>query len=256
MTGKINSMLKVFKRVMGLSCDEKVLDFCERDYSMFSGERQTGAELSLIRYDHRVRYSMIIEYIKKYYERTHDLVGLDIFCANGYGSFMMSEELQCHILGIDACGEAIDMANRFFSNTNTLYINKIFPFSLPSGLFDFVTSIESIEHIKSPCEFLSSISNSLKTGGYLFLSTPNESLISHECNPNKYHYCHYTYQEVIDLVSSVTELELVTWFGQNVYEIQNGIADKLLPESEMELSEKVAGQTNVFVFMNKATKSM
>lgn len=44
---------------------------------------------------------------------------------------------------------------------------------LPDSFFDLVTSIDSIEHFKSPMSFIKALSPKIKTGGILFIETPN-----------------------------------------------------------------------------------
>jgi SAM-dependent methyltransferase len=45
----------------------------------------------------------------------------------------------------------------------------------PDGAFDYVVSIEGIEHTENPFRFLRECARVLKTGGTMFLTTPNVS---------------------------------------------------------------------------------
>lgn len=50
-------------------------------------------------------------------------------------------------------------------------LDKDIPFK--SGVFDYVVSVEVIEHIENPWHFLREVSRVLKTDGKLYLTTPN-----------------------------------------------------------------------------------
>ena len=53
------------------------------------------------------------------------------------------------------------------------------PWDLPDNYFDYVFSLECIEHIENPRHFMREMQRITKKGGYLFVSTPNNhTLIS------------------------------------------------------------------------------
>lgn len=220
----------------------------ERDFSLHSGERQTGTSLADIRYDHRARYSYIADYLSSSGTIRENAFGLDIFCANGYGAYLVSETLNCVLLGVDASMEAIACANSHYSNGRTFFAHKAFPFQLPKAAFNFVICLESLEHVVDASDLLREISESVRPGGYLFLSTPNERLFSLAKNPDKFHCRHYTMPELLALVEEVTDLELLNWAGQNLYKMDDGIISCVLPDDLMHLKEREEGQLLFFVF--------
>lgn len=220
----------------------------ERDFSLNSGERQSATALSGVRYDHRVRYDYAIEYIKNNCAHTNEMLGLDIFCATGYGTYMLTEFLRCPVMGVDASQEAIELANEHYSNSKTFFIHKSFPFELPKSTFNFITCIESLEHVDDAGMLLHQVNLSLKAGGYLFLSTPNERCYSLFKNPNIFHFKHFTKDELISIIKDNSDFNLMNWFGQNIYEMKDGGIIAVLPDEEMNLLEMTEGQILLYVF--------
>lgn len=79
---------------------------------------------------------------------------------------------------ISPYSKSITLVDDYVFNTNNERIisvksnlNKIW--SLNSNSFDFVFSLEVIEHIENPRHFISEIKRIIKPGGYAFISTPN-----------------------------------------------------------------------------------
>ncbi len=223
----------------------------KRDYSLKSGERQTATTLKNIRQDHLNRYNLAINVIKKYSNNFKKLYGLDIFCGNGYGSYLISECLNTYIDSYDASKDAIKCANKYYKNTDVNYYNKIFPFQLPRNKYDYIISMESIEHIKDDDLFLNLLSDSINNNSdlkLLIISTPNEAILSHEKFCNKFHFKHYYNEEFINLLSN-KGFELLELYGQDTYTLDNdgGVKGSLKPE-EMELKRGYNGQFTIYVF--------
>ena len=206
----------------------------EHDLSLHSGERQVATEYSGIRADHRFRYEWANNHISE------GGFGLDIFCGNGYGTWLLAQTRL--VVGIDASTDAIRLAETHFRTARTLFCANYYPFDLPSNTFDFVVSLESVEHVKDGATFFQSLVNSLKPGGVVVFSTPCEDLLPHAMTGNHFHFKHYTLQETLALASSYG-LELLDWAGQNTYTFQaDGRQGSLLLDSEMHLSAREAGQ--------------
>ena len=121
-----------------------------KDYSLYSGERQTGKKLSEIRADHIKRYELVKKALECKFKDESNIFGLDCFCGVGYGSFLLSSHLSnVTVLGIDGSLEAVEFANKHYSNFRTFFSHKLYPFYLPKDCFDFIVSFESIEHIEN-----------------------------------------------------------------------------------------------------------
>ena len=153
-----------------------------KNYSLNSGERQTAKSLAGIRRDHIARYELVLDYIKEN-TKTENINILDMFCGNGYGSFLISEEIKnAKFLSIDGSRDAVNLAKKHYKNKNIKYQQKFFPFSIKEENYDYVISLESIEHVRDDIAFLQTIYTALKKNGILFLSTPNENKQSLKIN--------------------------------------------------------------------------
>lgn len=218
----------------------------QKDFSLFSGERQTASTVKEIRKDHTIRYDLAIQFIKDKGERFSSC--LDIFCGNGYGTFMMSSQFpKIDFVAIDGSDEAISFAMEYYSNNNILFKHNIFPFDIQENKYDIITCFESLEHVEDDSFMLDLILSSLKSTGYLLLSIPNDDNHILDKNPHKFHYRHYKHSELISMIPS--PFEIVNWFGQNIYEFsEDGINTfKLLDVTEMDLQEKKSGQVNLYI---------
>src|SRR5690606_24300510 len=102
----------------------------------------------------------------------------------------------------------------------------------------FVVSFETIEHVTQDVLLMTELINSLKRGGFLFLSAPNENVCSYSKNSYKFHIKHYTFEEITSLIKSHSNLELITWYGNGAYEFKNGLKTGDRHSDEMHLKEK------------------
>lgn len=222
-----------------------------RDFSLYSGERQIGRNLHDIRRDHVVRYDLAVEFLRKQ-RRVNGGTCLDVFCGNGYGTFMLSDAFHdfC-VTGVDGSKEAIDMANECYARQNNMFSWKLFPFSVAERSYDLVACFESLEHVEDDQLMLNQILKSLKDSGLALISVPNQDEHPLDKNPHQFHFRHYRHTDFIEMVPQ--EYLIETWYGQNIYEFtSNGVNTfRLLPDSEMRLREKVPGQVNVYVIRHR-----
>ncbi len=221
-------------------------------YALNSGERQTATTLDQVRFDHVARYQLAARLIAGHYLLHRPAFGLDAFCGTGYGTCLLAEQIDCPVLGIDASDAAIALANAHFANLRTLFSAKIFPFSLPAATFDFVVCLESIEHVAQAECFLQTLTQSLKPGGLLVVSTPNSERWSLVLNPNRFHHSHYTQQELIGLAERDGRLSFMTSYAQDLYHFEAGrIAHPLSPQA-MHVRPGEDGQILILAFSRKA----
>lgn len=245
----VNSKIaRMYRRLFCIVNGQIGVQSVQNNFSLESGERQTGTTLTEIRHDHKIRYNYAINYIKNIHSFKHQTFGLDIFCGTGYGTYMIASELSCSMLGIDGSAEAIDFANCHYAQDGTYYTYKKFPFRLPCNTFDFITCYESLEHVDDDTNLMQQLNASLKSNGLLFLSTPNERSLPLQRNFHKFHYKHYAMEEVINLINGVGEYKLISWFGQNLYELDGGKSIGKLSDNQMDLHELQEGQLLIFVF--------
>ncbi len=201
------------------------IDPRSKDFSYNSGERQTATSFGGIRADHASRYQLATHIVKKHFKNVAaPLRGLDLFCGNGYGTWLAARELNAHMLGVDGSEEAITMANCHFSTTHTIFTAKCFPFSLPAGEFDFILCFESIEHVADPDAMFVALGCALKPGGVLFVSTPNEATMPLARNAEwfRHHVRHFREAELADLAQRCGDVKFVGQFGQRVYRVHEG----------------------------------
>ena len=219
-----------------------------RDYSLLSGERQTGSILENIRKDHLIRYEMAAGLIGL------DVGGktcncLDLFCGNGYGTFLLAKSLLClRVVGIDGSQEAVDQACECYSLPNNIFAYKRYPFNLPADAFDYVTCFESLEHIEDDRAMLCEVFSSLRLNGLLMISIPNQDCHPLELNRHDFHFRHYRHEEFLSLIPPNFILE--GWYGQNVYEFTQERRNtfNLLSTEEMCLQKEVPGQVCIYIF--------
>lgn len=171
------------------------MSLIDRDFKLNSGERVTAVAIDDIPPDHWARYEFARDCLIEM-NATRPLIGADIFCGAGYGTQFLAQTLPCHILGIDGSAEAIERASRQYANLNLFFSHKFFPFSLPPEHFDFIVSMESIEHVEDGELFFNVLEQALKPGGRLIISAPNSEVVDLGKNPYAWHYRHYTRQEI------------------------------------------------------------
>ncbi len=206
----------------------------KHDLSLNSGERQTAVDFASIRADHRFRYEWAAERIPL------NGFGLDVFCGNGYGSWLLGDSR--FVWGIDGSSEAIDIANKHYRRSSNFFSSSYYPFELPEKTFDFIVALESIEHVSKGDEFFSRICRALKPGGDLIFSTPCEDFLPHSSTGNNFHYKHYTLKETLEMANA-EGLKIVSFAGQDTYAITNdGLQGGLLSVESMQLKLGIPGQ--------------
>lgn len=121
-------------------------------------DRQVKPTIEEIHPGHVERYKFAVNRVSGYV--------LDAACGVGYGSKMLSDVAD--VTGLDACPEAIDYARTHYAGPTYKLWDLNGSTSLPD--YDWVVSLETIEHLKKPELALSSFRASSK----LIISTPNE----------------------------------------------------------------------------------
>ncbi len=76
-------------------------------------------------------------------------------------------------LGFDGVAGEIDEKLHVFSDLDYRKVDMTAKFDFASGSFDYVVSIEGIEHIENHFQFLREVRRVLRKGGRLVLTTPN-----------------------------------------------------------------------------------
>lgn len=215
-----------------------------KDYSAKSGERYCTLDQNLIGGDHLLRYRHVVSRLNSNGKK---LFGADIFCGSGYGSALVAQGSNSAIVAIDGSEESIALARSKFKDPNIIWASKLFPFDLPEEGFDFVMSVESIEHVKDYETFFWVLVKSLKPGGQLFLSSPNE--VTQPYSGYIWHYRHFTPSEIRALARKYG-LEEVGAFSTTCHLFKDGRTNAFYPHqmwSDQPLALDV-GDTMFFEF--------
>lgn len=86
---------------------------------------------------------------------------MDIFCGNGYGSYIVAKALNNlqKITSVDGSKETINFAKKNYGSKKIKYKHKLFPFKLNKNFYDFIISLESVEHVKDDKVFIETLVN-------------------------------------------------------------------------------------------------
>lgn len=149
--------------------------------------RQLATSLDGIRADHVARYRFAVK---------HSTPGrtLDAACGCGYGSRIL-HDAKHRVVGVDVDPKTIVFAGENYGGPG--YICGDILDAPWVGVFDYVVSFETIEHIQLPEVALKLFRESLD--GKLFISTPNQNTYPFDAgnfrNDQYPHHRHYTPEE-------------------------------------------------------------
>tara|TARA_B100000787_G_scaffold134847_1_gene103645 strand:+ start:54 stop:686 length:633 start_codon:yes stop_codon:yes gene_type:complete len=109
--------------------------------------------------------------------KTKKLTHIDIGCGNGFITKKISPLFK-ESVGIDLSAKGIAYAKKNSNLSNTKFLNKdIGSLINVRKKFDFVTSIEVLEHQYDPFKFMRDIEKVTKKGGYVLITTPYHGYI-------------------------------------------------------------------------------
>jgi 2-polyprenyl-6-hydroxyphenyl methylase/3-demethylubiquinone-9 3-methyltransferase len=97
---------------------------------------------------------------------------LDVGCGAGLLAEPLAR-LGAKVIGIDAAPEVIAVARAHAGRQGLDIDYRVGAVEELAGQFDLVTSLEVIEHVADPAQFLKALAARLAPGGLLILSTPN-----------------------------------------------------------------------------------
>jgi len=134
---------------------------------------------------HVVRYQLAATLI-----RPGDRV-LDGACGLGYGSHILASlSPAAQITGIDLSEWGVEHAQRNYGDARVGFLCGSLPEALaplPSDPYDFIVSLETLEHVPEPQMLLQAFWRILKPGGRIFVSVPNDWADETGKDPNPHH---------------------------------------------------------------------
>jgi SAM-dependent methyltransferase len=107
-----------------------------------------------------------LSYIQKY-SKTGTV--LDAGC--GFGTFLIRAKQMGYT--VTGCDISLDAANELRKNHIRVITADIASKQFPKGCYDIITAWDVIEHVTNPMQTFKAFCNSLRRGGYLFMTTPN-----------------------------------------------------------------------------------
>ena len=123
--------------------------------------------------------------------KPHELTHLDVGCGNG----AITKKIAKHFKsthGIDTSKEGISFANKNNNNNIEFSCESIDDLLLKNKRYNFVSTIEVIEHVYDPFHFMNGLYNITENGGYVLISTPYhgyfKNLLISLLNLNDKHY--------------------------------------------------------------------
>src|SRR6185369_7080809 len=99
---------------------------------------------------------------------------LDIACGVGYGTAILvsSNDQIVRATGVDISEEAVGYAREHYGGSRTQFVHADALTFCDGAPFDNIVSLETIEHVPKPGEFLLHLAGLLKPGGILIGSVP------------------------------------------------------------------------------------
>lgn len=158
-----------------------------------TGERliPSASKDSVVYGEHLSRYIAVIDLVKG--KRV-----LDVASGAGYGSQILAEYAKS-VIGIDYSAEAIRYAERHYGAQNLKYYvdNAEQLKNVKDNSVDVVISMETIEHLNNPEEFVKQVKRVLVQGGIFVVSTPNDDEYR---EGNDFHLHEFTFSQLKKLI--------------------------------------------------------
>lgn len=175
-----------------IPCDKTLEDYYENNYN------RTNYFSPIT----RARYNQLLDHFEVYRDTNRIL---DIGC--GHGFFLeVAKERGWEVYGTELSDAAIADCE---SKGIQMHKGKINDSFFNSDSFDVVVSIEMIEHINYPIEYVTQIHRILRTGGFCYITTPNFNSLLRYYLKDKYdvieypnHLCYYTKKTIGSLFSA------------------------------------------------------
>ena len=156
-------------------------------------------------FDEKYDYLMRIEHLGRYYFATDVLKNfntiLDVACADGYGTYILSENVS-KVIGVDRNEKYLKIANKNYNNRNIEFKCINVDENKVGGIYDGIVCFETLEHLKYPEAFLDNLYEILKPNGTMLLSIPNSNyeIIENGKNKDSFHLHVFDYNDIVNLI--------------------------------------------------------
>lgn len=138
---------------------------------------------------------------------------LDSLCGEGYGSWLLAQRGALHVTGTDISVEAIRTAQARFRSPTVSFVecsaSKLTE-TFPHAAFNLVVSLETIEHVVDPDEYLHALRRLATPDAVVIISCPNDHWYYPIGPGNPHHLRKYTLSEFQEITQRVFGTE-VTW---------------------------------------------
>ncbi len=171
----------------------------------FTGERVTpiGTPEALYRESH-MRYRFACQFVR-------DADVLDVACGSGMGSDLMRRQGAKNCVGMDLSLDAVSFATHRYPRCSFAACDAV-RLAARTGSFDCVVSLETLEHLPDPEEFVAQCARALRPGGRFIVSTPNRP-VYRWLDPNPFHIREFSREELLELLGR--HFAACELYGQN-----------------------------------------
>lgn len=130
---------------------------------------------------------------------------LDAGSGEGYGTAILAQRA-ADVIGVDLDEAFVDHAGRAYPAARFRRADVLaLPF--PDRSFDAVVTLQVVEHLPGPRDFVAECARVLRPGGTLILSTPNRLTFSRGSVRNPFHTYEFAPQELRTVVESHLHVE-------------------------------------------------
>ncbi len=130
---------------------------------------------------------------------------LDAGVGEGYGAAILARA-SATVVGVDLEAEVVEHASARYPEVRFERADLL-ELPWPDGSFDAVVSLQVIEHLQRPREFVSEVARVLRPGGRLILSTPNRLTFSPDGIRNPFHTVEFAPAELRALLETALTVE-------------------------------------------------
>lgn len=138
------------------------------------------------------RYHQLLDYFERF-RKTNNII--DVGCGDGH-FLQVAKTRNWNVYGVEFTKEAVEVCQ---SKGIEMKIGPLSKNCYSADFFDIITSFEVIEHINNPSQEAQAFQKFLRTGGLLYVTTPNFNSISRNLVGSNWgiigypeHLCYYT----------------------------------------------------------------